>query len=83
MGGLDDVPGEASGGDHRCWLLPVGRQTNEQWPDGQRVDQVIGARQKPKGMRGGPTGRKALGIFKVVELNQPREQLWFPQQAAA
>jgi len=47
------------------------------------VDQVIGARQKHQGMRWSPTGRKALGILKVVELNQQWEQLWFPQQAAA
>jgi len=27
--------------------------------------------------------KAALGILKVVELNQQWEQLWFPQQAAA
>ena len=43
----------------------------------------IGARQKHKGMSWSPTGSKALGILKVVELNQQWEQLWFPQQAAA
>jgi hypothetical protein len=47
------------------------------------VDQVIGARQKHKGMSGSPTGRKALGILQVVELHQQWEQLWFPQPAAA
>jgi hypothetical protein len=47
------------------------------------VDQVIGARQKQRGMRWSPTGRKALGILKVVERNQQWEQLWCPQQAAA
>jgi hypothetical protein len=47
------------------------------------VDQVIGGRQKHKGMSWSPTGSKALGIFKVVELNQQWEQLWFSQQAAA
>ena len=47
------------------------------------VDQVLGARQQPQGMSWRPTGRKALGILKVVELNQQWEQLWFPQQAAA
>jgi hypothetical protein len=47
------------------------------------VDQVIGARQKHKGMSWSPTGSKALGILKVVELNPQWEQLWFPQQAAA
>jgi len=46
-------------------------------------DQVIGARQKHKGMSWSLTGSKALGILKVVELNQQWEQLWFPQQAAA
>ena len=47
------------------------------------VDQVIGVRQKHKGMSWSPTGSKALGILKVVELNQQWDQLWFPQQAAA
>ena len=47
------------------------------------VDQVIGVRQKHKGMSWSPTGSKALGILKVVELNQQWEQLWFPQQVAA
>lgn len=47
------------------------------------VDQVIGARQKSKGMSWSPTGSKALGILKVVELNGQWNQLWFPQKAAA
>jgi len=42
------------------------------------VDQVIGARQRHKRMRWSPTGSKALGILKVVELNQQWDQLWFP-----
>jgi hypothetical protein len=47
------------------------------------VDQVIGARQKSKEMSWSPTGSKALGILKVVELNGQWEQLWFPEKAAA
>jgi len=47
------------------------------------VDQVIGARQKSKGMSWSPTGSKALGILKVVELNGQWERLWFPEKAAA
>lgn len=47
------------------------------------VDQVIGARQKSKGMSWSPTGSKALGILKVVELNGLWNQLWFPPKAAA
>lgn len=47
------------------------------------VDQVIGARQKSKGMSWSPTGSKALGILKVVELNGEWERLWFPEKAAA
>jgi hypothetical protein len=43
------------------------------------VDQVIGARQKSKGMSWSPTGSKALGILKVVELNGQWDQLWFPE----
>lgn len=44
------------------------------------VDQVIGARQKSKGMSWSPTGSKALGILKVVELNGQWNQLWFPEK---
>ncbi|HEY7496743.1 MAG TPA: hypothetical protein VIH59_37265 [Candidatus Tectomicrobia bacterium] len=47
------------------------------------VDQVIGARQKHKGMSWSPTGSKTLGILQLVALNQQWEQLWFPQQAVA
>lgn len=47
------------------------------------VDQVIGARQKSKGMSWSPAGSKALGILKVVELNGRWDQLWFPDKAAA
>jgi len=47
------------------------------------VDQVIGARQKSKSMSWSPTGSKALGILKVVELNGQWERLWFPEKAAA
>jgi hypothetical protein len=46
------------------------------------VDQVIGARQKSKGMSWSPTGSKALGILKVVELNGQWNQLWFPERTA-
>ena len=41
------------------------------------------ARQQHKGMSWSPTGSKALGILRVVELNQQWEQLGFPQRAAA
>ena len=47
------------------------------------VDQAIGARQKKKGMSWSEVGSKALGILKVVEMNQRWEQLWFPKQEEA
>src|SRR5262249_17232933 len=47
------------------------------------VDQVIGARQKSNGMSWRPTGSKALGTLKVVELNGQWDQLWVPEKAAA
>ncbi len=47
------------------------------------VDQVIGKRQKKKAMSWSKKGSKALGILKVVELNQKWEELWFPMQKAA
>ncbi len=47
------------------------------------VDQVIGQRQKKKGMSWSTKGSKALAILKVVELNQEWEQLWFPERMAA
>lgn len=45
-------------------------------------DQVIGRRQKKKGMSWRAVGSKSLGILKVVELNNQWEKLWFPQEAA-
>ena len=47
------------------------------------VDQLIGARQKKKGMSWSRRGSKALAILKAVELNNRWERLWFPQGVAA
>ena len=73
---------------HQAEIIDYGRRQQAGKPIGsgrmeKGVDQVIGARQKHKGMSWSPTGSKALGILKVVELNQQWEQLGFPQQAAA
>src|SRR5919199_492532 len=73
---------------HQAEIIDYGRRQRAGKPIGsgrmeKGVDQVIGARQKHKGMSWSPTGSKALGILKVVELNQQWEQLWFPQQVAA
>jgi hypothetical protein len=46
------------------------------------VDQAIGYRQKKKGMSWSGTGSKALGILKVVELNEQWEEMWFGDAAA-
>lgn len=45
-------------------------------------DQVIGRRQKKKGMSWRAVGSRSLGILKVVELNNQWERLWFPKDAA-
>jgi len=73
---------------HQVEIIDYGRRQRAGKPIGsgrmeKGVDQVIGARQKHKGMSWSPTGSKALGILKVVELNQQWEPLWFPQQVAA
>ena len=73
---------------HQAEIIDYGRRPRAGTPIGRGrmdkgVDQVIGARQKHKGMSWRPTGSKALGILKGVELNQQGEPLWFPQQAAA
>ena len=47
------------------------------------VDQVIGSRQKMKGMSWSQKGSKALAILKIVELNHQWEKLWFPEHMAA
>ena len=46
------------------------------------VDQVVGYRQKKKGMSWRSVGSHALAILKVVELNGQWQQLWFPNAAA-
>src|SRR5262245_56669653 len=73
---------------HQAESIDYGRRQRAGKPigSGRREkggDQVIGVRQKHKGMSWSPTGSKALGILKVVELNHQWEQLRFPQQAAA
>jgi hypothetical protein len=47
------------------------------------VDQVIGYRQKKKGMSWSKKGSKSLGILKVAELNNRWEKLWFSEDAAS
>jgi len=47
-------------------------------------DQVIGYRQKKKGMSWGKNGKgsKSLAILKVIELNNKWNELWFPEEGA-
>ena len=45
-------------------------------------DQVIGNRQKKKGMSWGKQGSRSLGILKVMELNKKWNEIWFPEEAA-
>jgi hypothetical protein len=44
-------------------------------------DEVIGHRQKKKGMSWSAKGSKSLGILKVAELNHQWNQLWFSKEA--
>ncbi len=46
------------------------------------VDQVIGKRQKRKGMSWRPQGSRALALLKILELNGKWQQAWFPDQVA-
>lgn len=46
------------------------------------VDQVIGKRQKHKGMSWRPQGSRALALLKILELNGKWQQAWFPSQVA-
>jgi hypothetical protein len=45
-------------------------------------DQVIGHRQKKKGMSWSKVGSRSLGILKVAELNNQWRELWFANEAA-
>jgi hypothetical protein len=60
---------------HRAEIIDYGRRQRAGKPMGsgqmeKGVDRAIGARQKHKEMCWSLTGSKALGILKVVELNQ-------------
>jgi Uncharacterised protein family (UPF0236) len=46
------------------------------------VDQVIGHRQKRKGMSWRPEGSRALALLKVLELNGGWQDFWFPSTTA-
>lgn len=46
------------------------------------VDQVIGHRQKRKGMSWRPEGSRALALLKVLELNGGWHDFWFPRAAS-
>ena len=45
-------------------------------------DQVIGYRQKKKGMSWREAGSRGLGILRVVNLNHQWNGFWFPTEAA-
>jgi hypothetical protein len=70
---------------HRHEIIDYERRQNTGKPIGsgrmeKGVDQVIGHRQKKKGMAWSAKGSKALAILKVVELNGLWQQLWWPKQ---
>lgn len=46
-------------------------------------DQVIGHRQKKKGMSWSERGSKSLGILKVAEINNKWRELWFANESAS
>jgi hypothetical protein len=46
------------------------------------VDQVIGCRQKKKGMSWRPKGSKSLAILKILELNGQWQHTWFATEIA-
>jgi Uncharacterised protein family (UPF0236) len=73
---------------HQAEIIDYGRRQKVKQPIGsgrgeKGVDQVIGHRQKKKGMSWSPTGSRALGILKAVELNDQWATLWPPLQLAA
>ncbi len=45
-------------------------------------DQVVGHRQKKKGMSWREAGSRSLGILRVTELNHQWKHFWFPTEAA-
>jgi len=70
---------------HRHEIIDYEKRQNTGKPVGsgrmeKGVDQVIGHRQKKKGMAWSAKGSKALAILKVVELNGLWQQLWWPKQ---
>lgn len=73
---------------HQAEIIDYGRRQKAGKPIGsgrgeKGVDQVIGRRQKKKGMSWSQTGSHALGILKVMELNGQWQQLWTPEKVAA
>lgn len=45
-------------------------------------DQIIGYRQKNKGMSWSKMGSKSLGVLRITELNNKWKEVWFPHEAA-
>jgi hypothetical protein len=45
-------------------------------------DQVVGHRQKKKGMSWREAGSRGLGVLRAAELNRQWERFWFPTEAA-
>lgn len=72
---------------HRDEIIDYRRRKKAGTPIGngyveKGCDQVIGHRQKKKGMSWRKVGSRSLGILKVAELNNRWEELWFPKEAA-
>ena len=69
---------------HRHEIIDYGTRQSVGKPIGsgrmeKGVDQVVGHRQKKKGMAWSAKGSKALAILKVVELNGLWQKLWEPK----
>jgi len=66
---------------HESEIIDYGRRQATGKPIGsgrmeKGVDQVIGMRQKKKGMSWSQIGSRALALLKIAELNGQWQQLW-------
>jgi hypothetical protein len=73
---------------HKSEIIDYGKRSQAGKPIGngrmeKGVDQVIGFRQKKKGMSWSEKGSKSLGILKVAELNNKWKETWFSEHAAS
>ena len=79
--GTDQLSTETYRWNYRLWAQKKAGKTCQSGLTPKTCDQVVGYRQKNKGMSSSPLARPSLAILKVALFHSEWEQIWFPEIA--